>query len=149
MPFECDGCKKIHCTEHARPDDHRCVLPSDYDSIYVIICPICELRIKIKAKEDPNQIWESHSISGGCKPKPQGASQHVAKKCMASKCYVKLNTINQVTCTKCLKEVCLKHRFEDDHQCTQIVRNMQTAKSKLLQPGFIQSQHSSASSGGG
>ena len=50
LPFECDGCKKIFCTDHARADDHKCSLPSDYDSIHVIICPICEQRIKMQLK---------------------------------------------------------------------------------------------------
>lgn len=91
----------------------------------------------MKALEDPNEVWNRHSASGTCKPKPS-MNQTVTKKCMANKCYAKLTPINQVTCGQCFKEVCLKHRFEDDHQCTKIVRNEQTAKSKLLQPGYFQ-----------
>jgi AN1-like Zinc finger len=104
----------------------------------VIICPICETRIKMKALQDPNQLWATHSASGKCVQKPDSSGRpQQAKKCMADKCYAKLSTVNSVTCQQCLKEVCLKHRFEDDHQCTHIVRNQQTAKSKLLQPGYF------------
>lgn len=115
----------------------------DYDSIIVIICPVCEARIKLKKADDPNQAWNQHAIlPGACVPKVvQGQKQ--AKKCMAEKCYVKLNDINSSTCSRCKKEVCIKHRYYDDHQCTHIipptvVRNDKTAKSKLLQPGYFQ-----------
>eukprot|EP00347_Sterkiella_histriomuscorum_P014014 403362491 len=138
LPFECYGCKKIYCTDHSRPDDHQCHLPADFESIYVIICPICEIRIKIKAIDDPNVAWAAHSSSGDCKPKANGQAQPV-KKCMATKCYTKLNDINSITCTNCQKQVCLSHRYPDDHQCknTNIVRNQQTAQSKLLQSGYF------------
>ncbi|TNV87394.1 hypothetical protein FGO68_gene889 [Halteria grandinella] len=145
LPFECDGCKVIFCTEHARAEDHKCRLPSDYDSIIVIICPICEMRIKLKKKDDPNEAWNRHSLDGTCAPKLHAGGKQVMRKCMAEKCYVRLNSINSVSCAKCLKEVCLKHRFEDDHQCTHIVtpiRNDKTAKSKLLQPGYFKDQQS-------
>jgi len=47
MPFECVYCKKIHCGSHRRPDDHQCEIGGDEDLNYVIICPICETRIKM------------------------------------------------------------------------------------------------------
>ena len=84
------------------------------------------MRIKMQAKEDPNVIWNNHSDSGKCVPK-QSEQSKPTKKCMASKCYAKLTPINSVTCAQCCKEVCLKHRYEDDHQCTKLVRNKQTA----------------------
>lgn len=97
---------------------------------------MCECRIKMKKMDDPNEAWNRHSLLGTCVPKLQAGKQAM-KKCMAEKCFVKLTAINSVSCAKCLKEVCVKHRFDDDHQCTHIIRNEKTAKSKLLQPGYI------------
>lgn len=144
MPFECAGCKVIFCTEHARADDHECKLPMDYDSVVVIICPICDARIKLKKADDPNQAWNQHATKpGACVPKSNIGQVIQVKKCMAEKCYAKLSPINSFSCTSCKKEVCMKHRFDDAHQCTHIipssvVRNELTAKSKLLQPGYFQ-----------
>ncbi|CDW91540.1 zinc finger an1 and c2h2 domain-containing stress-associated protein 16-like [Stylonychia lemnae] len=139
LPFECDGCKKIYCADHTRADDHQCILPPDFDSIYVIICPICEARIKIKAKNDPNIAWETHSTSGECIPK-MNQNQKPIKKCIAKKCYTKITDTNSVNCPNCLQQVCIAHRFQDDHQCTNVIRNPQTQKSKLLQEGFFKNQ---------
>ena len=68
LPFECEFCSLITCTKHARPDDHQCAVGGDRDSIYVIICPICDLRLRLAAgqKEDENKLWQSHVDSGEC-----------------------------------------------------------------------------------
>ena len=52
MPFECQFCEDVFCGAHRRPDDHRCRVGGDRDQRYVIICPICDMRIKQKASED-------------------------------------------------------------------------------------------------
>jgi len=57
MPFECVYCKKIHCGEHRRPDDHSCEVGGDEDLNYVIICPICETRLKMQKDKDADQVW--------------------------------------------------------------------------------------------
>ena len=78
----------------------------------------------MKALQDPNHVWAAHSTSGHCVQKPDASGvRKQVKKCMAEKCYAKLTTLNSVTCQQCLKEVCLKHRFEDDHQCTHVIKN--------------------------
>ncbi len=68
----------------------------------------------MKALDDPNDVWNKHSITGNCKPKIT-SNNTITKKCMANKFYAKLTTINFVTCPQCYKEVCMRHRFEDDH----------------------------------
>lgn len=60
MPFECYACNKIFCTKHSRPDDHKCTVGGDSESVFVIICPICEMRIRIKASNNPDMAWNAH-----------------------------------------------------------------------------------------
>ena len=66
MPFECVYCKKIHCGKHRRPDYHECPVGGDQDSIYVIICPICDDRIRLQKGKDADTCWNEHVSSGVC-----------------------------------------------------------------------------------
>eukprot|EP00350_Pseudokeronopsis_sp_OXSARD2_P007852 CAMPEP_0170541992 /NCGR_PEP_ID=MMETSP0211-20121228/1563_1 /TAXON_ID=311385 /ORGANISM="Pseudokeronopsis sp., Strain OXSARD2" /LENGTH=134 /DNA_ID=CAMNT_0010844917 /DNA_START=40 /DNA_END=444 /DNA_ORIENTATION=+ len=125
LPFQCDACNKIFCGNHRRQEDHNCTIALDYDSNYVIICPICSDRLKMKGTDNADTLWNSHMSSGQCKPgqkKPTVSDPELSnKKCQAEKCYTKLNSINYFKCPGCLKEVCMTHRYEDKHQCTKIL----------------------------
>ncbi len=113
------------------------MLPSDFESIYVIICPLCNGRIKVKAAADPNQVWETHSLSPECKQTGNQVNPKT-EKCAAKKCYTKLTVLNKYQCPNCLQNVCLTHRFPDDHQCTNIIPEpKEQHKSKLLQPDYF------------
>ena len=62
LPFECDFCKLIFCSTHYRVDDHKCSVGGDRDSVQVLICPICESRIKFTAANNEElqkqtEIW--------------------------------------------------------------------------------------------
>jgi hypothetical protein len=96
LPFECDFCKKIYCLTHRRADDHNCNVGIDHDAIYVIICPICRDRIKMRKEQDANIVFLEHTNAGKCKP--EEAVKYVIKKCMAEKCNTRLTEINIHTC---------------------------------------------------
>ena len=85
--------------------------------------------------DDPDAAWNTHQSSGKCRPDLK--KEKVDKICMSDKCKTKLTQTNQFSCPSCLKEVCIKHRMEEDHACTKVVRNQQTIKSKLLKPNFF------------
>ena len=57
MPFECVYCHKIHCGSHRRPDDHNCSVGGESDSIYVIVCPICDDRLRLEKGKSPDECW--------------------------------------------------------------------------------------------
>jgi predicted nucleic acid binding AN1-type Zn finger protein len=38
-------------------------------------------------------------------------------KCFYNKCNKNLTSTNYVICPKCRKKFCIKHRFEDNHEC--------------------------------
>jgi len=70
----------ITCTKHARPDDHKCAVGGDRDSIYVILCPICDFRIRLPGKDkDADKIWQSHVDSGDCKQEKEKKDQRDAE----------------------------------------------------------------------
>ena len=58
------------------------------------------------------------------------------KRCQAPSCNVKLTATNRYQCGLCLMELCMAHRFEDKHDCKQLVtRDKRMQQSKLLQLG--------------
>lgn len=72
MPFSCEFCKKIYCANHRRPDDHKCASssPDSIDDNYVIICPICQMALRLKGIAKlgvtPAHVWNEHVETGEC-----------------------------------------------------------------------------------
>ena len=40
LPFKCDLCNNVYCSNHRRPKDHDCK-NIDIDDNQVMLCPIC------------------------------------------------------------------------------------------------------------
>ena len=114
LPFKCEKCGQIFCLEHRTCDSHKCKKAAG-DDIWLMICPICSTEIKITDADDPNVIFDQHTISG-CQPKEVKAP--TKERCDADGCYAVLSPINTYSCVKCggLK-YCMKHRFSDAHDC--------------------------------
>jgi hypothetical protein len=70
LPFQCEFCKDIHCLKHRRPDDHKCVNGGPIDDNYVIICPICELKLLLRGtgrtENAAEKLWNGHVDNGEC-----------------------------------------------------------------------------------
>ena len=142
MPFECQGCGEFFCSNHKRSDDHRCIMSSTADQLYVIICPICEMRLRMRANENADQIWQQHSSSGECGREQQVKARRdmeeagKVKVCQLDNCKKRLNYLNRHECQRCLIQTCSRHRQYEAHNCRQIITSdSRLAKSKLLQLG--------------
>lgn len=110
LPFTCDCCSQIFCKEHFRHADHDCKQASGRDS-RVLMCVVCEQPVKMVPGEDPNVTLDRHmheSCTGRAIKKP---------KCPVVGCKQTLTFSNKVQCGRCRLTTCLKHRFEEDHQC--------------------------------
>lgn len=131
LPFTCDCCRSVFCLAHRTYDAHECPLAGSKDR-RVIECPLCNQLLHWTTEQDVNAVWERHVHGGQCEPKDgkasnsgstggQAAAGAPAKKkkprCGADKCREILTASNQFSCTKCRQNVCLKHRFESDHDC--------------------------------
>jgi hypothetical protein len=64
---------------------------------------------------DVNEAWEKHARTN-CDPGKYDKKK-VKVRCDAENCREILNSSNTVKCSSCHKNVCLRHRFKDDHQC--------------------------------
>eukprot|EP01068_Selenidium_serpulae_P007729 Selendium_serpulae@DN4790_c0_g1_i1.p2 len=81
----------------------------------VLLCPLCHAAVPICHPQSPTEVWERHSRSTECssgKPPPR------KDVCPVKGCREHLTTINKFRCRKCNVDVCLGHRFETDHPCT-------------------------------
>eukprot|EP00928_Gymnodinium_smaydae_P023120 TRINITY_DN19203_c0_g1_i1.p1 TRINITY_DN19203_c0_g1~~TRINITY_DN19203_c0_g1_i1.p1 ORF type:complete len:265 (-),score=49.37 TRINITY_DN19203_c0_g1_i1:111-905(-) len=118
LPFTCDRCNKVHCLDHFRYADHACPHAAGLDN-RVLVCPLCAKGVRLVAEEDPNLTWETHMLTdcAGGGAGPSGAPKK--ERCPVPGCKEALTQSNCVTCPKCKKRVCLKHRYEESHECLQ------------------------------
>ena len=119
-----------YCLDHRAPKDHQCA-NSEIGAKKAIVCPMCSKTIKYEFGEDENEIvknfycfltkinwkWAKH-FSADC-PEAVPKEKQVAKdkKCFLRTCNSKILPINTFVCQKCGYEFCLKHRYEDSHDC--------------------------------
>ncbi|OLP86968.1 Zinc finger AN1 and C2H2 domain-containing stress-associated protein 16 [Symbiodinium microadriaticum] len=80
----------------------------------VLICPMCDCTVRMRPDEDPNITWERH-FNQGCKQRLP--SKTGPRRCPVAGCKEKLGPSNKFDCPRCNQTVCLKHRFEDAHDC--------------------------------
>ena len=132
LPFQCATCEKTFCAIHRRPDDHKCSAENRglLDDNYVIICPLCNTALRLKGTAasgaTPAHVWNEHVETGECQMK-QNAREARANGmdieadrptfCQCKGCRTRLGGANHYKCTKCMKSFCLKHRYEDVHDC--------------------------------
>eukprot|EP00929_Paragymnodinium_shiwhaense_P103318 TRINITY_DN66731_c0_g1_i1.p1 TRINITY_DN66731_c0_g1~~TRINITY_DN66731_c0_g1_i1.p1 ORF type:complete len:231 (-),score=47.86 TRINITY_DN66731_c0_g1_i1:88-780(-) len=114
LPFRCDQCAGSFCLEHFRYAAHSCPKAAGLDN-RVLVCPLCEKAVRLVPEEDPNVTWERHTRSGDC-GMSAAAAQRKAR-CPVKGCKEQLTSVNSLECGGCGMRVCLKHRFEDDHNC--------------------------------
>lgn len=113
--MKCDACSEIFCKDHIHYSSHSC--PESYKKDnQVPVCPLCNSLVPIKKGETPDVIVGRH-IDNDCKSDTAQQRRKVyTNKCSFKSC--KQKELIPVQCDKCLKNFCLRHRFEDDHNCS-------------------------------
>lgn len=123
LPFTCDCCDHVYCLDHRSYETHSCPSAGKLDR-RVLQCPLCKQHIPWTLEQDANEVWDLHVRSGKCaSPSTAAAASGHApqkkkkKRCAADKCREVLVTSNTFHCQRCRQEVCMRHRFETDHDC--------------------------------
>ncbi|CAK9090029.1 unnamed protein product [Durusdinium trenchii] len=65
-----------------------------------------------KDEQSSVHVFDRHVASGACAP-----SVKTKPRCPVKGCREKLTFSNSCQCGSCGLKVCLKHRFEDQHEC--------------------------------
>lgn len=104
LPFKCSDCRLHFCSNHFRPQTHRCSSYHQGVGDYrVPLCPVCDTPPEgWKRDQDPNIVMNRH-LSGQCSMldanghvKPAGASS-------ASTAMKRAKKTNECTFVKCSK----------------------------------------------
>ncbi|CAM1292339.1 ZFAND2B (predicted) [Pycnogonum litorale] len=115
LPMKCDACTQIFCKDHVRYDDHSCNASYKKD-VQVPVCPLCNKPIPVTRGQSPDMIVGQH-IDRDCQSDPAKANRRVyTNVCSVKRCKEKMPV--PVTCRSCKKNYCLKHKIEQDHNCT-------------------------------
>ncbi|XP_011504366.1 PREDICTED: AN1-type zinc finger protein 2A-like [Ceratosolen solmsi marchali] len=114
LPFKCDACAAIFCTDHISYADHSC--PSAYKkNVQVPVCPLCNAPVPSKRGDPPDLAIGLH-IDNDCRSDfGKNRRKIFSNKCSSKGC--KIKEIVQVKCKECNKNYCLKHRHPTDHSC--------------------------------
>mmetsp|Transcript_71179 Transcript_71179/g.133127 ORF Transcript_71179/g.133127 Transcript_71179/m.133127 type:complete len:168 (-) Transcript_71179:317-820(-) len=129
LPFECDLCHQTLCKDHLRYEDHDCPHKSVKD-VRVEVCPICDITIKKVDGEDLAVTLEKHAGTPECLSAAQARAalqEKRTQRCPVRGCKAKLTESGSVCCQTCGVRTCLKHRFEDQHECKPVTKKPLTA----------------------
>ncbi|GAC73390.1 hypothetical protein PANT_9d00082 [Moesziomyces antarcticus T-34] len=148
LPFKCGDCRQHYCSNHFRPQAHRCSNYDDKDLDYrVPLCPICDQPPQgWQRDQDPNIAMDRH-LSGQCPmldsnghlkpdaPSPAALKMKRAKK--ANECsFVKCSKIMVVPiqCPQCAASFCPSHRAPNQHSCQHSSSSSPSASSARITP---------------
>ncbi|CAD8176515.1 unnamed protein product [Paramecium octaurelia] len=107
LPYGCSLCSDEFCQDHRTPETHECPKLSIKKS--VILCPICKKGLVYTSDQNENMIWEEH-FQKDCTQQPK-------EKKVCPICKDKITDLTCIKCKDCGMEVCLKHRYREDHKC--------------------------------
>ncbi|CAD8131504.1 unnamed protein product [Paramecium pentaurelia] len=107
LPFQCTLCNKKFCLEHKDLKDHEC--PFQFAEKKAVQCSKCNKVIQYLSTKSEEEVLKQH-VCEQVKKEEQKCPQ----------CKVRLNEVNKYECKQCHREVCLKHRMQEDHNCRRI-----------------------------
>jgi len=120
LPFTCGFCQSIFCVDHRGVSAHNCPNQNQGD-INTVECPICLKTLQYDAgRTNQQECWEDH-FEKECQPENyERINAQRLKACSELNCKTKLTTLNTNICKDCHQEFCLKHRFNDKHECVRL-----------------------------
>jgi len=102
LPFRCDSCHHTFCLDHRSETAHKCSHAGEW------------------AK---NRRRNSVGRPTSNMPSAQKPTLLTASQCSEPKCKTFINTLQNtgVHCPNCNRQYCLKHRFQEEHDCKNLV----------------------------
>ncbi|KAF2725992.1 hypothetical protein K431DRAFT_280714 [Polychaeton citri CBS 116435] len=99
LPFKCESCKGQFCLDHRTESAHTCSQAGAW----------------ARRRAEANGASPSRSS-----PKPSILTHE--QQCASSSCKTLIHTalVTGVHCDRCRREYCLKHRFQQDHDCSNL-----------------------------
>lgn len=153
LPFTCDFCSKSFCSSHIRGKDHECPEFKEIEKENTMPkCPVCSSFVKLRAGESPDVVVDRH-IASGCVTGKLFDPEEKRKlrdslRCGAGSCMNhSRNKLSTMSCPRCGLQVCLSHRYYDDHGCEKVLAQKKAEQAqKAEESGSISGYFSSLSS---
>ena len=96
-------------------------------SLHVPVCPVCNRPVPLRPGDTPDFVVEQH-LRRNCQPPlshtkaQQGVKRDKQGRRVCDYLDCKERTgVHGITCKECKLELCLKHRFPEDHACRVLV----------------------------
>lgn len=125
LPMKCDACSKLFCKDHIKYTEHSCENAYKKD-FQVPVCPLCNKAVPVPRGEQPD-IKVGEHIDRDCQSDPAVAKRKAYQnRCSLKGC--KQKELIPVRCESCWQNFCLKHRHEQDHNCSGVVRGASRSK---------------------
>ncbi|XP_043849287.1 AN1-type zinc finger protein 2B [Dromiciops gliroides] len=114
LPLKCDACSGIFCADHVAYDQHHCDSAYKKD-VQVPVCPLCNVPVPVARGESPDRAVGEH-IDRDCRSDPAQRKRKIfTNKCTRPGC--RQREMMELTCERCGRNFCLKHRHPLDHEC--------------------------------
>ncbi|EPY79416.1 AN1-type zinc finger protein 2B isoform 1 [Camelus ferus] len=115
LPLKCDACSGIFCADHVAYAQHHCGSAYQKD-IQVPVCPLCNVPVPVARGEPPDRAVGEH-IDRDCRSDPAQQKRKIfTNKCERSGC--RQREMMKLTCERCTRNFCIKHRHPLDHDCS-------------------------------
>nr|XP_020026418.1 AN1-type zinc finger protein 2B isoform X2 [Castor canadensis] len=115
LPLKCDACSGIFCADHVTYAQHHCGSAYQKD-IQVPVCPLCNVPVPVARGEPPDRAVGEH-IDRDCRSDPAQQKRKIfTNKCERSGC--RQREMMRLTCDRCGRNFCIKHRHPLDHDCS-------------------------------
>ncbi|CAD7686171.1 unnamed protein product [Nyctereutes procyonoides] len=115
LPLKCDACSGIFCADHVAYAQHHCGSAYQKD-IQVPVCPLCNVPVPVARGEPPDRAVGEH-IDRDCRSDPAQQKRKIfTNKCERAGC--RQREMMKLTCERCGRNFCIKHRHPLDHDCS-------------------------------
>ncbi|XP_016042199.1 AN1-type zinc finger protein 2B isoform X3 [Erinaceus europaeus] len=139
LPLKCDACSGIFCADHVAYAQHHCGSAYRKD-IQVPVCPLCNVPVPVAKGDSPDRAVGEH-IDRDCRSDPAQQKRKIfTNKCERAGC--RQREMMKLTCDRCGRNFCIKHRHPLDHDCSG--ETHPTSRAGLAAISRAQSQASSS-----
>ncbi|XP_004617192.1 AN1-type zinc finger protein 2B isoform X1 [Sorex araneus] len=115
LPLKCDACSGIFCADHVAYAQHHCGSAYQKD-VQVPVCPLCNVPVPVARGEPPDRAVGEH-IDRDCRSDPAQQKRKIfTNKCERAGC--RQREMMKLTCDRCGRNFCIKHRHPLDHDCS-------------------------------
>lgn len=141
LPLKCDACSGIFCADHVAYAQHHCASAYQKD-IQVPVCPLCNVPVPVARGEPPDRAVGEH-IDRDCRSDPAQQKRKIfTNRCERSGC--RQREMMKLTCERCGRNFCIKHRHPLDHDCSGEGHGHPTSRAGLAAISRAQSLAASA-----